>query len=118
MKFTANVKLHKSNCRCFGQMVMPESWFADKLRIPALAMMSSASVTSPHFDKWQLAKWAEISRLHSKSKTWLSLSLLDPHGVCRISWKEQLSETADFSRSEDIHFVLRIEQNSYKDWLR
>jgi len=74
-----------SECLCLGQMVMRASCVADIRRIPALAMISSASVTSPHFDKWQLDKCAEISALHCERKTWLSLSLEDPQGVCNIS---------------------------------
>lgn len=90
-----------NECLCFGQMVMPASWLTDKPRIPALAMISSASVISPHFDKWQLAKCAEISELHSESKTWLSLSLFDPHGVCNISCRVQLNAVADISWRKD-----------------
>ena len=40
-----------SECLCLGQMVMRVIWVADIARIPALAMISSASVTSPHFDR-------------------------------------------------------------------
>lgn len=90
-----------NECLCFGQMVMPASWLSDKPRIPALAMISSASVTSPHFDKWQLDKWAEISELHSESNTWLFSFLLDPHGVCNISWREQLDAIAAISCRKD-----------------
>ena len=62
-----------SKCLCLGQMVIPSSWILDKCWVPALAMINLASVTSLHFDKWQLAKWAGIFSLHSESKTSLSL---------------------------------------------
>ena len=53
-----------SECLCLGQMVTCVSCVADIPRIPTLAMISSASVTSPHFGKRQLNKWAEMSALH------------------------------------------------------
>ena len=84
-----------SKCLCLGQMVTCVSCVANIPRIPTLAMISSAPVTSPHFDKWQLNKWAEMSALHSDRKTWLSLSLEDPQGVWGISWSEQLLCLAD-----------------------
>ena len=84
-----------SECLCLGQMVTCVSCVADIPRIPTLAMISSASVTSPHFGNWQLNKWAEMSALHSDRKTWLSLSLEDPQGVWSISWSEQLLCLAD-----------------------
>ena len=74
-----------SKCLCLGQMVIPSSWILDKCWIPALAMINLASVTSLHFDKWQLAKWADISALHSESKTCSTSSLLEPHGLWSIS---------------------------------
>ena len=40
-----------SECLCLGQMVMRVIWVADIARIPALAIISPASVTSPHFDR-------------------------------------------------------------------
>jgi len=84
-----------SECLCLGQMVMHVICVADIPRIPALTMISSASVTSPHFDKWQLNKCAEMSALHSDRTTWFSLSLEDPQGVWSISWSEQLLCLAD-----------------------
>ena len=57
--------------------------------MPALVKTSGPSVTSPHFDKWQLVKCAEISELQSKKITWPYAPLLDQRSLCRISWNEQ-----------------------------
>ena len=52
----------------------PESCVADITPIPACGIISSASVTLPHFDKSQLDK-CTTSALHCERKTWLSMSL-------------------------------------------
>ena len=69
-----------SECVCLGQMVTCLSFDADIPRIPTLAMISSASVTSPHFGKWQLNKWAEMSALHSDRK---KMAFHVPRGATR-----------------------------------
>ena len=80
---------------CLGQIVILATCSSDKPRVPALAKMSSFSLTLLHLDKWQLFKCDVISSMHSETNTFLSTPLLGPHSVYTISQKEQLDETAE-----------------------
>ena len=71
----------------------PGRWRAMNTR--SFPKINSASLISPHFDKCQLAKCADIFELLSETKTKLSLSLLDPQWVCNFSCREQLDGIAD-----------------------
>ena len=62
---------------------------SDKPRIPALAKMSSFSMTLLHLNKWQLAKCDVISSMHSATNSFPSTPLLGPYSVFTISRKEQ-----------------------------
>ena len=63
---------------------------SDKPRIPALAKMSSFSMTLLHLYKWQLAKCDVISSMHPGTNTFPSTPLLGPHSAFTISRKQQL----------------------------
>ena len=54
-----------SRCLCLGQIVILATCSFDKPRTPALAKMSSFSLTLLHLDKWQLAKCNVISSMHA-----------------------------------------------------
>ena len=79
--------------RADRQARKPGRWRATNTR--SFPKINSASLISPHFYKWQLAKCADIFELLSESKTELSLSLLDPQWVCNFSCREQLDGIAD-----------------------
>ena len=82
---------------CLGQIVILATCSSDKPRVPALAKMSSFSLTLLHLDRWQLFKCDAISSMHSETNTFLSTPLLGPHSVYSISQKEQLDETAEWA---------------------
>ena len=86
-----------SRCLCLGQIVILATCSSDKPRIPALAKMSSFSLTLLHLDKWQLAKCDVISSMHSETNTFPSTPLLGL--ISRIShfakliWSTAISVT-------------------------
>ena len=99
-------------------MVIPATWVADKRLMPALivAKKSGPSVTSPHFDKWQLVKCAEISELQSKNKTWPYAPLLDQRSLCRISWNQLQDPGIEviWQNQESLTFSWRAEMDFAK----
>ena len=60
------------------------------LSIPALAKMSSFSMTLLHLNKLQLAKCDVISSMHPSTNTFPSIPLLGPHSVFTISRNKSL----------------------------
>ena len=66
-----------SRCLCLGQIVILATCSFDKPRTPALAKMSSFSLTLLHLDKWQLVRYNVISSISLHKPTGTTLRLYD-----------------------------------------